>query len=82
VSFAKADGKPAELKFRLDGARFRRFAGGAEIQTMPQADIDAKLVVEFDAADSFYIDAYLNVEEMGDRARLHHPADAMSGDRR
>jgi hypothetical protein len=57
VSFAKADGKPSELKFRSDGTRVRRFVGGAEIQAMPQADIDAKLVVEFDTADSFYIDA-------------------------
>ena len=70
VSFAKADGKPVELKFRSDGTRVRRFIGGAEIQAMPQADVDAKLVVEFDAADSFYIDARLNVEEVGNLAQV------------
>jgi hypothetical protein len=71
VSFAEADGKPSELKFRSDGTRVRRFVGGAEIQAMPQADIDAKLVVEFDMADSFYIDAqHLNVKEIGNLAQV------------
>ena len=70
VSFATAAGKPIDLNFRSHGTKVRRFAAGAEIQAMPPADINAKLVVEFDAADSFYIDAHLNVEEIGNLAQV------------
>jgi hypothetical protein len=70
VSFAAAAAPPIRLKFRSDGTRVRRFAGGAEINAMPPADIDAKLVVEFDAADSFYLDAHLTAEAMENLAQV------------
>jgi hypothetical protein len=70
VSFVAAVAPPIQLKFRSAGTRVRRFAGGAEITAMPPADIDAKLVVEFDAADSFYLDAHLTAEAIENLAQV------------
>ncbi len=70
VSFAAAATPPIELKFRSAGTRVRRFAGGAEITALPPADIDAKLVVEFDAADSFYLHAHLTAEAVENLAQV------------
>ena len=70
VSFARAEGKPTRLKFRSDGTRVRQLVGGAEIQALPEADIDAKLVVEFAEANSFYLDAHLDVEAIENLAQV------------
>jgi hypothetical protein len=70
VSFVAAAAPPIQLKFRSAGTRVRRFAGGAEITAMPPADIDAKLVVEFDAADSFYLDAHLTAQAIENLAQV------------
>lgn len=70
VPFVTEAAPPIRLKFRSDGTRVRRFAGGAEIQAMPAADIDAKLVVEFDSANSFYLDAQLTAEAIQNLAQV------------
>jgi hypothetical protein len=70
VTFRKAAGEPSRLKFRSDGTTVRRFVGGAEAPVLPQADLDAKLTVEFDAADSFYLDAHLSVESIENLAQV------------
>jgi len=70
VSFTKATGKPTRIKFRSDGTSVRRFVGGAEINALPEDDIDAKLTIGFTAADSFYIDAHLSVEEIANLAQV------------
>lgn len=70
VSFAKATGKPTRIKFRSDGTSVRRLVGSAEINDLPDDDIDAKLVIGFTAADSFYIDAQLSVEEIANLAQV------------
>lgn len=70
VSFTKADGEPTRLKFRSDGTSVRRFVAGAEAPALPEADIDAKLVIGFASADSFYIDAHLGVQEIQNLAQV------------
>jgi hypothetical protein len=42
----------------------RRFIAGVETAALPNADVGAKLVIEFGAADSFFINAELAVQEM------------------
>lgn len=64
VRFSAISGQPMQLKFRSEGTRIRRFIAGVETAALPDVDIGAKLVIEFGAADSFFINAELNVQEM------------------
>jgi hypothetical protein len=69
VSFTKATGKPTRIKFRSDGTSVRRFVGETEVNALPEDDINARLVIGFTAADSFYIDAHLRVEAIDNLAQ-------------
>lgn len=64
VRFNAISGQPTQLKFRSEGIRVRRFVAGVETAALPNADIGAKLVIEFGVADSFFINAELAVQEM------------------
>jgi hypothetical protein len=76
VKFNKEDDALSHLKFRSAGTKVGHFVAGASAQALPQADIDAKLVIEFGATDSFYINANLTSSEMQNIAQvvqaLHH----------
>lgn len=82
VTFVKASGEPSQLKFSSAGTTVRRFVGGAEVPALPEADLDAKLVVDFDAADSFYLDAHLSVESIENLAQVGKALRAAPGWRR
>lgn len=54
------DGPPSAVDFKSDGTRYARLAGDAtlsEVPSLPDANIGAKLVIEFQRADSFLIKA-------------------------
>jgi hypothetical protein len=57
-----ADGPPAAIDFKSEGTRYARLAGdaGIEVPSLPDADVAAKLVIEFQRADSFLIRARIS----------------------
>lgn len=63
-------GPPVELRFRSDGTKVRRVVGGADVPTFPQADLGADIVIDFRAADSFYVSASLVSEEIQNVAQV------------
>lgn len=70
VKFNEEDGAQSHLKFRSAGTKVGHFVAGASAPALPQADIDAKLVIEFTAGDSFYINANLTSSEMQNVAQV------------
>jgi len=64
VGFADETGNPTSLRFKSEGSKVRKLVGGAEVNAFPDSDIEAKLVIEFTRADSFYVNADLNVTSM------------------
>ncbi|MET0426434.1 MAG: hypothetical protein ABW046_21370 [Actinoplanes sp.] len=71
VPIRTAEGRPTELKFSSTGTRVHRVAGGVATSVFPQADIDAKLVVEFASENSFYLHLpKIGVQEMPNIAEV------------
>ena len=70
VEFIPGAGPPAELRFRSDGTKVRRVVGGADVPGFPQADLGAEIVIDFHAADSFYVSANLVSEEIQNVAQV------------
>src|SRR6266542_2101019 len=52
VEFTDDDGPPGSLDFTSSGTNVARLAGGAEVDALPDAPIDAKLSFEFSNANS------------------------------
>lgn len=82
VTFDEHDGKQSHMKFRSAGTKVGRFAAGASALALPQANIDAKLVIEFSSADAFYIDANLTSSEMQNVAQVGRALHQTEGWRR
>lgn len=70
VQFEEKDGPKSHLAYRSAGTKVGHFVAGASASALPQADIDAKLVIEFSAADSFYINASLTSSQMQNVAQV------------
>ena len=70
VKFNEEDGAQSHLKFRSAGTKVGQFVAGASAPALPQADIDAKLVIEFSTGDSFYVNANLTSSEMQNVAQV------------
>lgn len=71
VKCTTVEGAPTELRFASGGTRVRRLLGDVQTDVFPQADIGAKLVVEFDSENSFYLHLpRITVTEMSDVARV------------
>jgi len=56
------DGPPSAVDFKSDGTRYVRLAGdaNAQVPSLPDADVAAKLVIEFEQANSFLIKAKIS----------------------
>jgi hypothetical protein len=52
VEFSDDEGPPTSLDFTSSGTNVVRLAGGAEVDALPDAPIDAKLSIEFSNANS------------------------------
>ena len=67
VGFAEAAGQPASLDIASKGTNVVRLAGGAEVNALPDAPIDAKLSIEFSNASSILAKAAeIRVSQMQD----------------
>jgi len=66
VNFAAAPTAPVHgLNFTSEGTKSARFLGDAEVNALPDSDIEARLNVEFTKSESFFLKAAtLRVEEM------------------
>jgi hypothetical protein len=82
VGFKDEEGQPTSIRFRSEGSRVRRFVGDTEVNVFPDSDIEAKLVIEFTQADSFYISADLNVSAMTSLNQVARDLRACDGWRR
>ena len=68
TSWQETDGPESRLDFASEGTRVTRTVGGAELNALPDQDLDAKVTIEFANASSFLIKANLAVREMQDIA--------------
>src|SRR5262245_56673061 len=55
IGITQTNAPGSKLDFKSAGTRVVRFAGGVEAPNLPAADIEAKLVVEFESENSFLL---------------------------
>lgn len=82
VEVVAGAGPPAELRFRSEGTKVRRVVGGVEAPAFPQADLGAEIVIDFEAADAFYVSANLVSAEMQNIAQVGAALRGVGGWRR
>jgi hypothetical protein len=69
VDWQSAAGAPSKLDFSSEGTRVTKLVGDAEVQTLPDQGIDAKIEIAFTRADSFLLKANLSMEAMQNLAQ-------------
>ena len=75
------DGPPSAVDFKSDGTRYARLAGDAnvEVPSLPDADVAAKLVIEFQRSDSFLIKARISCKLMSNVAMIAQKLNVSDG---
>lgn len=80
VKFKTEQGSDAKLNFSSEGTRLVRLVGGADVNTLPDAPIEAKLRVELGRKDSFVAKAAtITVTNM---SNVRQVAERLAGARR
>lgn len=70
VDWLSEPGPPITLDFSSQGTRMTRFVGDAEVQTLPDQGVDAKVEIIFEKEDSFLLKARLNLDQMKNLAQV------------
>lgn len=64
VDYSEEAGPPSSLNFASEGTHIIRAVAGAQVDVLPDGDLDAKLTIQFDQESSFLIKANLAVRQM------------------
>jgi hypothetical protein len=82
VDWSEGTGPRSNINFSSQGTRTIRAVGGAEVNALPDAPLDAKLTIEFERENSFLIKADLDLRQMqnvGEVAHKLYELDAWEG---
>jgi hypothetical protein len=64
VDFNRESGTPSSIDFKSEGTSLFRLVGDAQVDALPDSDIEAKLKIQFSHENSFLIKAALSMEQM------------------